>query len=352
MRYLLNTLHVPKRNAKNKQMKITFFSTKPYDKTFFQKMNEDYGFELEFYETHLGPHITNVVENSDAVCVFVNDKLNKQVLTELAAKGVKYIALRCAGFNNLDLEAATALGLKVCRVPAYSPEAVAEHAMAMILTLNRKTHKAYNRIREQNFSLNGLLGFNLYKKTIGVIGTGNIGQAFAKIAKGFGAEVLAYDITPNSELEKLGIQYVTQDELFAQSDIISLHCPLMDATKYMINETTIDKMKKGVMLINTSRGGLVDSQAAIKGLQQHQIGYLGIDVYEQEDKLFFRDLSEFIITDEQFQLLQSFPNVLITAHQAFFTDEALTQIAETTLSNLYSLENAELLKENGALLVG
>ncbi|WP_447643086.1 MULTISPECIES: 2-hydroxyacid dehydrogenase [Chitinophagaceae] len=333
-------------------MKITFFSAKPYDKVFFQKANETYQYELEFYETHLGPHITNVIEDSDAVCVFVNDKLNRKVLTELTSKGVKYIALRCAGFNNLDIEAATELGLKVCRVPAYSPEAVAEHTMAMILTLNRKTHKAYNRIREQNFSLNGLLGFNLYQKTIGVVGTGNIGQAFAKIANGFGMRVLAYDIVQNEALMQLGVEYVPLDKLLVQSDIVSLHCPLLDTTKHIINEQSISKMKHGVMLINTSRGGLIDSHATIKGLQSRQIGYLGIDVYEQEDKLFFRDLSESIISDEQFQLLQSFPNVLVTAHQAFFTDEALSQIADITLSNLYSLEKGEVWKEKATLVVG
>lgn len=315
-------------------MKITFFSTKPYDKVFFGKKNEDYNFELEFYETHLGPHITNVIENSEAVCVFVNDKLDRQVLTELATRGVKYIALRCAGFNNLDVAAAKELGLKVCRVPAYSPEAVAEHAMAIVLTLNRKTHKAYNRIREQNFSLNGLLGFNLFEKTIGIVGTGNIGKAFAKIANGFGAKILAYDLYPDEGLTQMGVQYVTMDELFADSDIISLHCPLMDTTKHLVTKTSIAKMKKGVMLINTSRGGLIDTSSAIEGLQKKQIGHLGIDVYEQEDKLFFRDLSEQILTDEQFQILQSFPNVLITAHQAFFTEEALAQIAEVTLSSL------------------
>ncbi|MFT4202296.1 MAG: 2-hydroxyacid dehydrogenase [Chitinophagaceae bacterium] len=332
-------------------MKITFFSTKPYDKAFFQKLNADFGFELEFYETHLGPHVTNVIQESAAVCVFVNDKLNKQVLTGLAAKGVKYIALRCAGFNNLDVEAAKTLGLKVCRVPAYSPEAVAEHAMAMILTLNRKIHKAYNRIREQNFSLNGLLGFNIHKKTIGIVGTGNIGQAFAKIAKGFGAEIIAYDLFPNTSLQEFGVQYVDLETLFSRSDIISLHCPLLESTKHLVNENSIAKMKPGVMLINTSRGGLVDTQAAIKALQSRHIGHLGIDVYEQEDKLFFRDLSESIITDEQFQILQSFPNVLVTAHQAFFTEEALTQIAHTTLSNLSCLEKGETIDEKGALVV-
>ena len=220
-------------------MKITFFSTKPYDKEFFDKVNQDFNFELDYFETHLGPHILNVIDHSDAVCAFVNDKLDAEVLESLAKKGVKYIALRCAGFNNVDLETAKRLGLRVCRVPAYSPEAVAEHAMAMILTLNRKTHKAYNRVREQNFALNGLMGFNLYQKTIGVIGTGNIGTAFAKIAKGFGAKILAYDITENQELKDLGIEYVPLEKLLSESDVISLHCPLMDATHHLINEDSI-----------------------------------------------------------------------------------------------------------------
>lgn len=332
-------------------MKITFFSTKPYDKEFFDKVNKDFNFELEYFETHLGPHILNVIEHSDAVCAFVNDTLNAEVLESLSKKGVKYIALRCAGFNNVDLEAAKRLGIRVCRVPAYSPEAVAEHAMAMILTLNRKTHKAYNRVREQNFSLNGLMGFNLYQKTIGVIGTGNIGAAFAKIAKGFGAKILAYDITENQELKDLGVEYVSQEKLLSESDIISLHCPLMEATHHLVNNESISKMKENVMLINTSRGGLVDTKAVIDGLKSKHIGYLGIDVYEQEEKLFFRDLSHTIIEDDTIQRLMSFPNVLVTAHQAFFTEEALHQIATSTLSSLSNFEKNQPFENPGAVLV-
>lgn len=332
-------------------MKVTFFSSKPYDKEFFDKVNQDFNFELDYFETHLGPHILNVIDHCDAVCAFVNDTLNAEVLESLSKKGVKYIALRCAGFNNVDLEVAKRLGMRVCRVPAYSPEAVAEHAMAMILTLNRKTHKAYNRVREQNFSLNGLMGFNLFQKTIGVIGTGNIGTAFAKIAKGFGTKILAHDITENQELKDLGIEYVTLDKLLSASDIISLHCPLMDATHHLINRESISKMKENVMIINTSRGGLIDTKAVIDGLKSKHIGYLGIDVYEQEEKLFFRDLSHTIIEDDTIQRLMSFPNVLVTAHQAFFTEEALHQIATSTLSSLSHFEKNEAFENQNAVLI-
>ena len=318
-------------------MKITFFSAKPYDKESFNKRNERFGFELEYYETHLGPHIINAVEKTDAVCVFVNDRVNAQVIESLAKKEVKVIALRCAGFNNVDLQAAKANGIKVCRVPAYSPEAVAEHAVAMILTLNRKTHKAYNRVREQNFSLNGLLGFDLHKKTVGVIGTGHIGKAFCKIMLGFGCNVIAYDIAVDQELEALGVKFVPITEILKRSDIISLHCPLNDDTHHIVNNNSISWMKKGVMLINTSRGGLIDTKSVIDALKSKHVGYLGIDVYEQEEKLFFRDLSANIIEDDTIQRLMSFPNVLVTAHQAFFTTEALQQIADVTLNNVKEL---------------
>ncbi|UIR57308.1 2-hydroxyacid dehydrogenase [Sphingobacterium sp. SRCM116780] len=321
-------------------MKIAFFSTKPYDKEFFEKENEKYGFELNFYETHLGPHIVNAIENEDAVCVFVNDRLNREVIEVLAQKGVKLIALRCAGFNNVDIDAAKELGIQICRVPAYSPEAVAEHTMAMLLTLNRKTHKAYNRVREQNFALNGLLGFNLYQKKIGVIGTGKIGKAFVKIALGFGAEVIAYDLYPDQTLLDLHVKYVDLDTLFAESDIISLHCPLTPENHYLINKESLDKMKNGVTIINTSRGNLIHTNDAIKALKERKIGLLGIDVYEQEEKLFFKDLSTTIIEDDTIQLLMSFPNVLLTAHQAFFTREALEQISQRTLKSI-----ADLLKD-------
>jgi D-lactate dehydrogenase len=332
-------------------MKITFFSTKPYDKASFNKQNEQFGFELEYYETHLGPHIVNVIDTTDAVCVFVNDKVNAEVIATLAAKGVKVIALRCAGFNNVDLEAAKAYGIKVCRVPAYSPEAVAEHAVAMLLTLNRKTHKAYNRVREQNFSLNGLLGFDIYGKTVGVIGTGNIGKAFIKIMLGFGCKVVAFDVIANKDLEVLGVTFLPILEVFKQSDIISLHCPLNDQTHHLINAETIPHMKKGVTLINTSRGGLIDTKSVIDALKSHQIGYLGIDVYEQEDKLFFRDLSSNIIEDDTIQRLMSFPNVLVTAHQAFFTEDALQQISEVTLHNIKELVEGKILTNKAAQLL-
>jgi len=318
-------------------MKITFFSTNPYDKESFNRQNESFGFELEYFEIALGTPIINAVDKTDAVCIFVNDRVNAQVIEGLAKKGVKVIALRCAGFNNVDLQAAKANGIKVCRVPAYSPEAVAEHAVAMLLTLNRKTHKAYNRVREQNFSLNGLLGFDVHNKTVGVVGTGNIGKAFCKIMLGFGCNVIAYDIAADKTLEALGVKFMPLHEVFKQSDIISLHCPLTDQTHHVINKNSIASMKKGVMLINTSRGGLIDTKAAIDGLKSQQIGYLGIDVYEQEEKLFFHDLSASIIQDDTIQRLMSFPNVLVTAHQAFFTAEALQQIADITLSNVKTL---------------
>jgi D-lactate dehydrogenase len=332
-------------------MKITFFSTQPYDKLFFNQQNEHLGFELEFFETHLGPHIVNAISNTDAVCAFVNDKLNAEVIEALAEKGVKIIAMRCAGFNNVDIEAAKKYGIKVCRVPAYSPEAVAEHAVAMMLTLNRKTNKAYNRVREQNFALNGLLGFDVHGKTVGVIGTGNIGKAFCKIMLGFGCKVLAFDMFVDKEMEALGVVYKPLIDVFAAADIISLHCPLNEQTKHLINKDTITLMKKGVMLINTSRGALINTKDVITGLKSHKIGYLGIDVYEQEDKLFFKDLSATIIEDDTIQRLMSFPNVLITAHQAFFTNEALTQIATTTLKNVQELIQTGNLSNKAALIV-
>jgi len=332
-------------------MKLTFFSTQPYDKKFFTECNKVFGFELEFFETHLGPHIVNAIHNTDAVCVFVNDKVSESVIEVLATKGVKIIALRCAGFNNVDLDAAKKYGIKVCRVPAYSPEAVAEHALAMMLTLNRKTHKAYNRVREQNFALNGLLGFCIHGKTIGVVGTGNIGKAFCKLMTGFGCRILAFDVIANKDLEAFGVEYLPLIDILQQADIISLHCPLTEQTKHIINEQTLALMKDGVMLINTSRGGLIDTKAAINALKTGKIGYLGIDVYEQEEKLFFKDLSGDIIQDDLIQRLMSFPNVLVTAHQAFFTKEALEQIALTTLSSIKSLAANKLPETQAALLV-
>ncbi|MFH6944115.1 2-hydroxyacid dehydrogenase [Flavobacterium sp. FlaQc-50] len=330
--------------------KVAFFSTQPYDKTFFNKYNE-FGFELDFFETQLNSQTATLIQECAIVCVFVNDIVNEAVVKQLAEKNVKIIALRCAGFNNVDLEAAKKYNLKVCRVPAYSPQAVAEHAMAMILTLNRKTHKAYNRVREQNFSLNGLLGFDLFGKTIGIIGTGNIGKAFARIALGFGCKVVAYDIVTDPEMEKDGIVFTDLKTIFKESDIISLHCPLNEQTKHLINKSSIALMKNQVMIINTSRGGLIETASVIEGLKEGKIGYLGIDVYEQEEKLFFRDLSADIIQDDAIQRLMSFPNVLVTAHQAFFTNEALTQIALVTFDNIKSLLLENDIKNKAALLV-
>lgn len=323
-------------------MNITFFSTQPYDRAFFEEQNKRFGFSLNFLETQLNEKTANLA-HSEAICVFVNDRLDKTVIPQLAEQGVKVIALRCAGYNNVDLTACAEHGIKVVRVPAYSPQAVAEHAVAMIMTLNRKTHKAYNRVREQNFSLQGLLGFDLYGKTVGVIGTGNIGEAFCHIMTGFGCTVIAYDIKQNESLARTGVQYVTQDELLTRSDVISLHCPLNEHTRYLIQDATIDRMKPGVMIINTSRGALIDTKAVIRGLKTGHISSLGIDVYEQEENLFFRNLSEEIIEDDTLSRLMSFPNVLITAHQGFFTHEALTQIASVTLNNIRAYEERAVL---------
>lgn len=330
--------------------KITFFSTQSYDKVFFEKYNTDFGYELDFFDTQLNEQTVKLISNTDVVCVFVNDVVNASVIKQLAERKVRIIALRCAGFNNVDLEAAKKYNLKVCRVPAYSPEAVAEHAMAMILTLNRKTHKAYNRVREQNFSLNGLLGFDLHGKTVGIIGTGNIGKAFSRIINGFGCNVLAFDIVTDSEMEAAGVSFVSLETIFKESDIISLHCPLNEKTKHLIDKKSLSIMKDHVMIINTSRGGLIETACVIEGLKEGKIGYLGIDVYEQEEKLFFRDLSEDIIQDDAIQRLMSFPNVLVTAHQAFFTNEALTQIALVTFNNIESLLAQNDIDNKAALL--
>jgi len=274
----------------------------------------------------------------DAVCVFVNNIIDRETIEMIADFGVKVIALRAAGCNNIDLEAAEDAGLQVFRVPAYSPDAVAEHTAALILTLNRKTHKAYNRVRENDFSLDGLTGFNIHGKTVGIIGTGKIGTAFCRIMKGFGCSVTAYDPYENDEVKEMGGKYMELNELLEKSNIISLHCPLMPETKHMIDKKAIDKMNDSPMLINTSRGGLVKTMDIIDGLKEKKIGSLGIDVYEQEENLFFQDLSEEVIHDDEIARLLTFPNVVITGHQAFLTDEALTEIAKTTLQNLTDYE--------------
>ncbi|WP_026954864.1 2-hydroxyacid dehydrogenase [Algoriphagus vanfongensis] len=319
-------------------MKIAFYSAKSYDKESFDHFAQDFGHEITYFEAKLDKHSTSLAADHEVVCAFVNDILDKSVLKKLKDTGVKLIALRCAGYNQVDLEAAKDLEIPLVRVPVYSPEAVAEHGFALILTLSRKTHKAYNRVRESNFSLEGLTGFNLHGKTIGVIGTGAIGQAFCNIALGFGTQVLAYDLYENEELKSKGIRYADLNELFAQSDIISLHCPLTPETKHLINAKTIKQMKDGVVLINTSRGALIETKSVIKALKSKKIGYLGIDVYEQEEDLFFKNLSEEIIPDDQISRLMTFPNVLITGHQAFLTREALAQIAQTTLRNISEFE--------------
>ena len=320
-------------------MNIAVFSAKSYDKEYFDKINKSYKHTLTYFDAGLNKDTATLTQGFDSICVFVNDDVSKEIIEKIAANGIKAIALRCAGFNNVDVAAAHAHNIKVVRVPAYSPEAVAEHAAAMILTLNRKTHKAYNRVRESNFSLEKLTGFNLHGKTVGVIGTGIIGKAFCNIMLGFGCKIIAYDIFESDDLKNKGVQYVTLDELFTASDIISLHCPLTPETKHMLNEAAFAKMKKGVMLINTGRGALINTKDAIKALKDEKLGYLGIDVYEQETNIFFRDLSESIMQDEVFARLMTFPNVLVTAHQAFFTSEALEQIATVTLKNIADFEN-------------
>lgn len=327
-------------------MKTALFSSKSYDVEYFEEANRKFNHDITHFETRLRARTAHLADGFEAVCVFVNDVLDRETIGILKDLGIRVIALRCAGFNNVDLEAAHQAGIRMVRVPAYSPQSVAEHALALILTLNRKTHKAYNRVREGNFSLERLAGFNVGEKTVGVIGTGMIGGVFARIMAGLGCEVLGYDKYPDQELAGNGLTYVALDELFTRSDIISLHCPLTPETKYLVNRQTLSRMKRGVMLINTSRGALINTYDVIQALKNRQLGYLGIDVYEQEEKLFFKDRSEEILQDDQIARLMSFPNVLITAHQAFFTREALGQIARTTLQNLDDVESdRELVNE-------
>lgn len=319
-------------------MKIAVFSTKPHDREFLDKFNSNNRHELVYFEAPLNADTTNLALGFEGVCIFVNDKIDAVTINKLSKIGIKLIDLRSAGFNNVDIEAAHNKNIKVMRVPAYSPQAVAEHAVALILTLNRKTHKVYNRVRESNFSLENLIGFNLYDKTIGVIGTGKIGEAFCQIMVGFGCKVIAYDINESEKLKEKGVEYKTLNELFQDSDIISLHCPLNADTKYLFDKTTFSKIKKGTMLINTSRGALIKTSDAIDALKNGELGYLGIDVYEQEENLFFNDLSESMIQDDLIQRLLSFHNVLITPHQGFFTKEALDQISIITLKNFTDFE--------------
>lgn len=322
-------------------MKIAVFSTKAYDRRFLDEENEKHNHEIAYFEAHMREASAPLANGYDAVCVFVNDTLDLPTLEILHEGGTKVIALRCAGFNNVDLQAAARLGMSVVRVPAYSPYAVAEHTTALLLAMNRKIHRAHNRVHDGNFALDGLLGFDLHGKTVGVIGTGKIGEVFIRIMKGFGCHVNAYDIKPNPECEAAGATYVDLPTLFETSDIISLHCPLNPHTHHLIDEAAIERMKKDVMIINTSRGGLIDAVALIAGLKSGKVGYVGLDVYEEESDLFFEDLSGKVIQDDVFARLLSFPNVIITGHQAFFTSNALQNISETTLTNISLVESGE-----------
>ncbi len=321
-------------------MRVAVFSTRPYDRSFLEKANNKYQHELVFFETHLNQATVTLANGFSAVCVFVNDQLDASVLRVLALGGTTVIALRCAGFNNVDLKAAQANQILVVRVPAYSPHAIAEHTVALILTLNRQIHRAHNRIREGNFALDGLLGFELHGLTVGIIGVGKIGVEVAKILKGFGCQLVGYDPNPHPDSKQIGIQYVEFDDIFPLADILTLHCPLTPQTHHMIDAQAIHKMKKGVMLINTSRGAVIDTMAVISGLKSGKIGYLGLDVYEEEGDLFFKDLSNIVLQDDIFARLLTFPNVVITGHQAFFTRNALEQIAHTTLANLTEFQES------------
>lgn len=324
-------------------MNILFFSAKSYDQQFFLETNEKFRFNLKFLEVHLNKNTAVLAKGYDVVCIFVNDVVNVEVLDELSRQGVRLIALRCAGYNNVDVKAAEAAGIKILRVPAYSPHSVAEHTIALILTLNRKTHRAFNRVKEGNFALNGLLGFDLNGKTVGLIGLGKIGLVTAKILRGFGCTILGYDLQKTIEMGNIGIIFTDLESLYKSSDIISLHCPLTPDTYHLINVDSIVKMKKGVMLINTSRGALIDARAVIEALKSEHISYLGLDVYEEEADLFFEDLSHKVLQDDVFGRLLSFNNVLITGHQAFFTSNALQNIADVTLQNIADFKNKKQL---------
>ena len=325
-------------------MKVAIFSAKKYDREFLSVANGS-RHELHFFEPHLNEETVGLATGSQAVCVFVNDQVNAAVIARLHSLGVRLIALRCAGYNNVDLAAATKHDITPVRVPAYSPSAVAEHTIALMLALNRKVHRAYNRVREGNFALDGLLGFDMHDKTVGVIGTGQIGTVVAQILTGFGCRILAFDPFPNATCRSLGVRYVELNKLLTQSDIISLHCPLTPENKYIISEATIARMKKGVMLVNTSRGALLDTVAIIEGLKSGRIGYLGLDVYEEEERIFFEDRSGLILSDDVFARLLTFPNVIVTGHQAFFTREALLNIANTTIDNITKFETNQPLEK-------
>lgn len=319
-------------------MKISFFSTQKYEQPVYEQINKFHHHEINYFDFHLTENSIGAVAPTDVVCCFVNDSINAKVIDGLYERSVKLIALRSAGYNHIDFDYAQKKGILVCRVPAYSPQAIAEHAVALILCLNRKIHHAHNRVREGDFSLNGLMGFNLFEKTVGIIGMGQIGTALAKIMNGFGCHLLASDPLQNEHNIEAGVHYVSLNTLLEQSDIVSLNCPLNDKTYHMINYQTLDLMKQGAMLINTGRGKLLDTRAVIEALKSKKLGYLGIDVYEEEESLFFENHSNDIINDDVFCRLQTFPNVLITGHQGFFTQEAVQNIATTTLENISNFE--------------
>lgn len=324
-------------------MKLAVFSTKPYDKEYLDNANKECGspHEITYFEYPLNSQTAKLAKDHKAICAFVNDKLDEKCLKILHEYGIKHIALRCAGFNNVDLKTAEDLGLSLQRVPDYSPYAVAEYSVALLMAVNRRIARAFRRVRDGDFSLQGLLGFDLHSKTVGIIGTGKIGQVAANILAGFGCRILAYDLYPNEELKAKGVNYVSLEELFRQSDVISLYCPLTLETFHMINGNSISLMKKGVYIINTSRGGLVNTDAVIEGLKSKKIGGLALDVYEEEEGVFFEDLSDDIIHDDKLMRLTTFPNVIITSHQAFFTTEALERISMVTINNLMGAEKGE-----------
>lgn len=316
-------------------MKIAFYGTKPYDKIWFEPIGKDYGYDIHFIELPCNEDTIFLAKGYDAICIFVNDYVNAAMIEQLYEMKVKGILLRSAGFNNVDIKAAENK-IAILRVPSYSPEAVAEFAMSLLLTVNRFTHRAYNRTRDFNMSLNGLMGTDLNHKVAGIIGTGKIGQAMIHICKGFGMQILAYDPYPNKDLD---VRYVSVEELVEKADVVSLHCPLTPETEHIINKDTIGHMKKGVYLINTSRGRLIDTEAVIEGLREGKFGGVGLDVYEEEEGVFFEDRSNDIMTDDNLARLMTFPNVLVTSHMGFFTQEAMQAIAIETMENAYALEN-------------
>ncbi|MDX1691138.1 MAG: 2-hydroxyacid dehydrogenase [Acidimicrobiia bacterium] len=322
-------------------MRIAFFSTKPYDRRFFDALNESHGHEIAYFEAHLAAETAPLAEGFPAVCPFVNDTVDAATIDLLAAGGTDLIALRSAGYNHVDLDAAARHGMTVARVPAYSPHAVAEHTVGLILALERKIHRAFNRVREGNFALEGLLGRDLNGKTVGVVGTGRIGAVVARIMAGFGCQVLANDRFTNADVVSLGARYVDLDTLFAESDIITLHCPLTPETHHLVDAESVARMRDGVMIINTSRGALVETQAVIDGMKSGKIGAVGLDVYEEEGDLFFEDLSNRVIVDDVFSRLLTFPTIIVTGHQAFFTTDALEAIARTTLENVTLFEQGQ-----------